>query len=87
MAQILSENWDLVECSLRAAAKRISPEKFDPVLEAAAAIREFPARQGLMFSPLFMSRDLYLLYLKQCWGSVAFWCGSGSGFGFANPFI
>jgi hypothetical protein len=50
MAQILSENWDLVECSLRAAAKRISPEKFDPVLEAAAAIREFPARQGLMFS-------------------------------------
>jgi hypothetical protein len=71
MAQILSENWDLVECSLRAAAKRISPEKFDPVLEAAAAIREFPARQGFMFSPLFHIEGTYLLYLEQCWGSVA----------------
>jgi hypothetical protein len=74
MAQILSENWDLVECSLRAAAKRISPEKFDPVLEAAAAIRKFPARQGLMFSLQIHIKGSYLLYLKHCWGSVAFWC-------------
>ena len=45
LAQILAENWDLVESSLRAAAKRITPERFDPVLEAARRIREFQTRQ------------------------------------------
>ncbi len=53
LAQILFENWDLVESSLRAAAKRISPEKFFPVLEAAARLREFSARQGSLFPSLY----------------------------------
>ena len=43
-AGMLFENWDIVESSFQASARRISPDKFDPFLQAYTHIAGFNSR-------------------------------------------